>query len=477
MQNKSKDRAALFSEAYKLAVGDISDGAKVEQSPCDGKGSNGLRKSVMDSSVQSSSDGKGCTDISGEVLKSSQNSSVDSSGPERSLCDNQSSTSLSENQKFKEVSLTAVKRKRQNSNKGAISSKKRKVQDTSDTKVNQSNLPATEDQSIQSTKRRGRGRPPLCKSSGNGVPNVKSVKTKDKQQRITKAVSRKTQLAKERNDSRQGQRNVGKTKSRKLPNNMSRTKKKHQEKMETMKEIEEERTEELYGGTDTGYSESSSPIPYRDDVSESSSPIPYRDDVSESSSPIPYRENVDLGMCLSEQTNCNLQQRSCVSEKTCLRKSETMDCDPKPLVKFNRKKSSESKAKDQDSLPSLCNRSIRRKGRPQKPSKKMKNKKKNRHKKNSTTEEDDHNADKEINDNVDSVYTEASSPIPYGGHVDSEGISNHGRNAVSVLEDSLYLPTPTRSFINSEAVQSNCDAETNQLNGCAREEISRYHHT
>lgn len=464
MQNKSKDRAALFSEAYKLAVGDISDGAKVEQSPCDGKGSNGLYKSVMDSSVQSSSDGKGCTDISGEVLKSSQNFSVDSNDSERNLCDNPSSTSLSENQKFKEVSLTAVKRKRQNSNKGAISSKKRKVQDTSDTKVNQSNLPVTEDQSIQSTKRRGRGRLPSCKSSGNGVSNVKSVKTKDKQQRITKPVSRKTQLAKERNESRQGQRNVGKTKSRKLPNNMSRTKKKHQEKMETMKEIEEERTEELYGGTDTGYSESSSPIPYRDDISESSSPIP-------------YREDVDLGMCLSEQTNCNLQQRSCVSEKTRLRKSETMDCDPKPLVKFKRKKSSESKAKDQDSLPSLCNRSIRRKGRPQKPSKKMKNKKKNRHKKNSTPEEDDHIDDKELNDNVDSVYAEASSPIPYGGHVDSEGISNHGRNAVSVLEDSWYLPTPTRSVINSEAVQSNCDAETNQLNGCAREEISRYHHT
>lgn len=94
-------------------------------------------------------------------------------------------------------------------------------------------------------------------------------------------------------------------------------------------------------------------------------------------------------------------------------------------------------------------------------------------KKNSTPEEDDHNDDRELNDNADSVYTEASSPIPYGGHMDSEGISNHGRNATSVLEDSSYLPTPTRSFINSEAVQSNCDAETNQLIGSAREEISR----
>lgn len=98
-------------------------------------------------------------------------------------------------------------------------------------------------------------------------------------------------------------------------------------------------------------------------------------------------------------------------------------------------------------------------------------------KKNSTPEEDGHNEDRELNDNADSVYTEASSPIPYGGHMDSEGISNHGRNATSVLEDSSYLPTPTRSFINSEAVQSNCDAETNQLIGSAREEISRYHHT
>lgn len=447
MQTKSKERAALFSEAYKLAVGNISDGAKVEQSPCDRKGSNRLCETVMDSSIQSTSDGKGCTDISGEVLESSPNSSVDRNDSKRNLCDNQKSRSLSENQKLKEVSLTAVKRKRQDCNKGAISSKKRKAQDTSDTKVNQSNLPVTENQSTQSTKRRGRGRSPLCKSSGNEVLNVKSVKTIDKQQRITKAVSRKTQIAKERNDSRQGQRNVGKTKSRKLPNNMSRTKKKRQEKMETMKEIEEERTEELYGGTDTGYSESSSPIPYREDV--------------------------DLDMCLSDQTNFTLQQRSRVSEKTRLCKSETMDCDPKPLVKFKRKKSSESKAKDQDSLPSLYNRTVCRKGRSQKPSKKMKNKKKNRHKKNSTPEEDDHNADKELNDNVDSVYTEASSPIPYGGHVDSEGISNHGRNATSVLENSSYLPTPTRSFINSEAVQSNCDAETNQLIGSAREEISR----
>lgn len=447
MQTKSKDRAALFSEAYQLAVGNISDGAKVEQSPCDEKDSNGLCESVMDSSIQPTSDGKGCTDSSGEVLESSQNSSVDRNGSERNLCDNQSSTSLSENQKLKEVSLTAVKRKRQNCNKGAISSKKRKVQVTSDTKVNQSNLPAAENQSTQSTKRKRRGQPPSCKSSGNGVPNVKSVNTKDKQQRITKAVSRKTQIVKERNDSHQGQRNVGKTKSRKLHNNMSRTKKKQQEKMETMKEIEEERTEELYGGTDTGYSESSSPIPYREDI--------------------------DLEICLSDQTNCNLQQRCRVSQKTHLRKSKTMDCDPKPLVKYKRKKSSESKAKDQDSLPSLYNRTTCRKGRPQKkPSKKMINEKKN-----STPEEDGHNDDRELNDNADSVYTEASSPIPYGGHMDSEGISNHGRNATSVLEDSSYLPTPTRSFINSEAVQSNCDAETNQLIGSAREEISRYHHT
>lgn len=57
--------------------------------------------------------------------------------------------------------------------------------------------------------------------------------------------------------------------------------------MEIMKEIEEERIEELYGGTDIGYFESSFFIFYRDDVFELSFFIF-------------YRENVDLGMCFSE---------------------------------------------------------------------------------------------------------------------------------------------------------------------------------
>lgn len=100
-----------------------------------------------------------------------------------------------------------------------------------------------------------------------------------------------------------------------------------------MKEIEEERIEELYGGTDIGYFESSFFIFYRDDVFELSFFIF-------------YRENVDLGMCFSEQINCNLQQRFCVLEKICLRKLEIMDCDFKLLVKFKRKKFSELKVKD-----------------------------------------------------------------------------------------------------------------------------------
>lgn len=100
-----------------------------------------------------------------------------------------------------------------------------------------------------------------------------------------------------------------------------------------MKEIEEERKEELYGGTDIGYFESSFFIFYRDDVFELSFFIF-------------YRENVDLGMCFSEQINCNLQQRFCVLEKICLRKLEIMDCDFKLLVKFKRKKFSELKVKD-----------------------------------------------------------------------------------------------------------------------------------
>lgn len=57
--------------------------------------------------------------------------------------------------------------------------------------------------------------------------------------------------------------------------------------MEIVKEIEEERIEELYGGTDIGYFESSFFIFYRDDVFELSFFIF-------------YRENVDLGMCFSE---------------------------------------------------------------------------------------------------------------------------------------------------------------------------------
>lgn len=100
-----------------------------------------------------------------------------------------------------------------------------------------------------------------------------------------------------------------------------------------MKEIEEERIEELYGGIDIGYFESSFFIFYRDDVFELSFFIF-------------YRENVDLGMCFSEQINCNLQQRFCVLEKICLRKLEIMDCDFKLLVKFKRKKCSELKVKD-----------------------------------------------------------------------------------------------------------------------------------
>lgn len=100
-----------------------------------------------------------------------------------------------------------------------------------------------------------------------------------------------------------------------------------------MKEIEEERIEELYGGTDIGYFESSFFIFYRDDVFELSFFIF-------------YREDVDLGMCFSEQINCNLQQRFCVLEKICLRKLEIMDCDFKLLVKFKRKKFSELKVKD-----------------------------------------------------------------------------------------------------------------------------------
>lgn len=100
-----------------------------------------------------------------------------------------------------------------------------------------------------------------------------------------------------------------------------------------MKEIEEERKEELYGGTDIGYFESSFFIFYRDDVFELSFFIF-------------YRENVDLGMCFSEQINCNLQQRFCVLEKIYLRKLEIMDCDFKLLVKFKRKKFSELKVKD-----------------------------------------------------------------------------------------------------------------------------------
>lgn len=100
-----------------------------------------------------------------------------------------------------------------------------------------------------------------------------------------------------------------------------------------MKEIEEERIEELYGGTDIGYFESSFFIFYRDDVFELSFFIF-------------YREDVDLGMCFSEQINCNLQQRFCVLEKIFLRKLEIMDCDFKLLVKFKRKKFSELKVKD-----------------------------------------------------------------------------------------------------------------------------------
>lgn len=100
-----------------------------------------------------------------------------------------------------------------------------------------------------------------------------------------------------------------------------------------MKEIEEERIEELYGGTDIGYFEFSFFIFYRDDVFESSFFIF-------------YREDVDLGMCFSEQINCNLQQRFCVLEKIRLRKLEIMDCDFKLLVKFRRKKFSELKVKD-----------------------------------------------------------------------------------------------------------------------------------
>lgn len=100
-----------------------------------------------------------------------------------------------------------------------------------------------------------------------------------------------------------------------------------------MKEIEEERIEELYGGTDIGYFEASFFIFYRDDVFELSFFIF-------------YRENVDLGMCFSEQINCNLQQRFCVLEKIRLRKLEIMDCDFKLLVKFKRKKFSELKVKD-----------------------------------------------------------------------------------------------------------------------------------
>lgn len=100
-----------------------------------------------------------------------------------------------------------------------------------------------------------------------------------------------------------------------------------------MKEIEEERIEELYGGTDIGYFEFSFFIFYRDDIFESSFFIF-------------YRENVDLGMCFSEQINCNLQQRFCVLEKIRLRKLEIMDCDFKLLVKFKRKKFSELKVKD-----------------------------------------------------------------------------------------------------------------------------------
>lgn len=113
-----------------------------------------------------------------------------------------------------------------------------------------------------------------------------------------------------------------------------------------MKEIEEERIEELYGGTDIGYFEFSFFIFYRDDVFESSFFIFYRDDVFELSFFIFYRENVDLGMCFSEQINCNLQQRFCVLEKIRLRKLEIMDCDFKLLVKFKRKKFSELKVKD-----------------------------------------------------------------------------------------------------------------------------------
>lgn len=100
-----------------------------------------------------------------------------------------------------------------------------------------------------------------------------------------------------------------------------------------MKEIEEERIEELYGGTDIGYFEFSFFIFYRDDVFELSFFIF-------------YRENVDLGMCFGEQINCNLQQRFCVLEKIYLRKLEIMDCDFKLLVKFKRKKFSELKVKD-----------------------------------------------------------------------------------------------------------------------------------
>lgn len=100
-----------------------------------------------------------------------------------------------------------------------------------------------------------------------------------------------------------------------------------------MKEIEEERIEELYGGTDIGYFEFSFFIFYRDDVFESSFFIF-------------YREDIDLGMCFSEQINCNLQQRFCVLEKIRLRKLEIMDCDFKLLVKFKRKKFIELKVKD-----------------------------------------------------------------------------------------------------------------------------------
>jgi hypothetical protein len=249
--------------------------------------------------------------------------------------------------------------------------------------------------------------------------------------------------------------------------------------------------------------EASSPITYDVNVdSKASSPIPYNENMdSKASSPIPYNENMDLENSYSvtdlNQGNKPINeiiQQSSVSKdtqkgklpkspselKTRRRGRKPYKPSKSKLTKLN-KKLGESEGKKpvyrdslESELPVLINHAKVRKGRSKNLSSKIKKKKAKRKifgnkDKRQVIEEE---KKEQVGGNVDRIYTEASSPIPYSGSLDMGQWSSVGNDDKSLSQDAANSLVPVCSTDRSEKTKQSSNAQV-QLN-TSSENRSRY---